>query len=92
MPNQTQTHTTDKAVVKLIVGVLQAVGCVAIAAAIVFVGMNAFKEAERYYTLKAMHDCATDYHLEYNDSVKKTLIVRPLDDLYQDCLKQKNIH
>ena len=39
----------------------------------------------------ARHDCAQDYHMEYLDTTTNTTIIKPLDDLYLQCLRQKGL-
>lgn len=39
-----------------------------------------------YLELKAKHDCASDYRLEYADEENNTKVYTPIEDKYQKCL------
>jgi len=63
--------------------VLIAVVVLALAA---YFGMQ---KADQALKIKAYHDCAQDYHLEYNDVEGNTKITRPLEEFYRQCLQEK---
>jgi hypothetical protein len=88
--NPTHTHPTNKtgSVFQM---TLTAILTVLSLATLLFIAYHASQKIDRYFEIVARHDCAQDYHLQYTDTVKKTVIVRPLDDLYEQCLSQKGI-
>lgn len=55
----------------------------------VFMGLQSYN---RHLDYVGMQDCATAYRLEYNDSDNNTTVIRPVDDLYKECLEQKGIN
>lgn len=72
---------------KLVQTLLTTLGLVAIAA-VLFLGVSEFK---KYNDLKARHDCAQDYHLEFYDQNTATTVIKPIDDLYAVCLTEKGL-
>lgn len=59
--------------------------------AVVILVVFALQRVDKYLDLKAREDCATAYHLEYTDAAGNTKVIRPVEDLYQQCLAQKGI-
>lgn len=51
----------------------------------------AVQQAQMYVRNEARHQCAQDYRLEYVDVSTSTSVVKPIDDLYQQCLTDKGI-
>ena len=73
---------------KSLQSLLTAIGVIAIAGAIWY---SLFIVVPQLRTDKARHDCAQDYHMEYLDPTTNTTIIKPIDDLYAQCLRQKGI-
>ena len=75
-------------------GVLTAFAQLLIATAIAglaYVGYLYMPRVEQYLNNQARQDCAMAYRLEYLDEKSNTTIMRPIDDLYQRCLEDKNV-
>jgi hypothetical protein len=56
--------------------------------AVSFIGLP---QVTRFLDLKARHDCASDYRLEFRDQATNTTITQPVEDLYQKCLAEKGV-
>jgi hypothetical protein len=88
------TLTAEMKSVPVIQSVLNTLGMFAIAGAVIFLAVTLSQylpKVDTYLQLKGRQDCATSYHLEYEDTKNKTRIVRPVEDLYQRCLTEKGI-
>ncbi|MDQ3008275.1 MAG: hypothetical protein M3Q81_01640 [bacterium] len=48
---------------------------------------------QTYLKNQAIQDCATSYRLEFTEAVasSSTKVVRPLDELYENCLAEKGL-
>lgn len=69
--------------------ILKALAQIMIAVAIIvlaFVVASFKPQVENYLKLKARHDCATDFRLEYTDEKTSTKVINPIEDKYQKCL------
>ena len=53
-----------------------------------FLGVTEFKA---FNENKARHDCAIAFHLEFYDQNTATTVVKPIDDLYAQCLAEKGL-
>jgi gamma-glutamyl phosphate reductase len=51
----------------------------------------AVQQAQTYVRNEARHQCAQDFRLEYADATTNTTVVKPIDDLYQQCLSDKGV-
>jgi hypothetical protein len=72
---------------KTIANILIALGFFAVAG-VMYLGVL---EAKTFIKNQARHDCAQDYRLEYSDANTNTTVVKPIDDLYQQCLSEKSL-
>ena len=81
------THTTLQAV-------LTTVGLLAVSGAIGFLAIvlgQYLPKVDKYLQLKARQDCAESYRLQFTDVKANTTVIRPVDDLYKQCLSEKGL-
>lgn len=67
---------------------LGAIGVIGIAVALWY---GFILVAPQWRADKARHECAQDYHMEYLDTATNTRIIKPIDELYAQCLKDKGL-
>lgn len=78
-----------------VAGILSAFAQLLIACAIggiAFVGTLYLPSVEKYVNDKARQDCAMAYRSEYFDQKTNTTVSSPIEDLYKQCLKDKNLN
>lgn len=72
---------------KAIAQLITAIGLLALAG-VLYLGVQ---QAQTYVRNEARHQCAQDFRLQYTDVNTSTTVVKPIDDLYQNCLTDKGI-
>lgn len=73
---------------KIITPLLIAIGVIGIAAALWY-GLMMY--VPQWRGDKARHECAQDYRMEYLDTETNTTVIKPIDDLYRQCLDEKGL-
>lgn len=60
---------------------------------IVFAGVSfvAYRQFDRYLTLKAIDDCASAYEVRYSDTETNTVVSRPLEKPFRECIWQQGV-
>lgn len=64
-------------------------GVLILAIVLAIVAFFAMQKADRFLELIAVHDCASDYKMEFTDGATK--LVRPLEDPFKECLWNKGV-
>lgn len=66
---------------------LTGIGLIMLAGTVLIVVLR----VDDYLTQQAIHDCAQDYRMEYVDPLTNTTVIKPIDDLYEQCLETKGL-
>lgn len=72
---------------KTVAQIITALGLFAVAA-VLYLGIV---EAQTFIRNQALNDCAQNYRLEYTDVATNTTVIKPIDDLYKQCLTEKGV-
>jgi hypothetical protein len=55
------------------------------------VSFMAYGQVDRYLTLKAIDDCASAYEVRYSDTETNTVVSRPLEKPFRECIWQQGV-